>query len=391
MDVIQSRDLVNDIFKQEVGEEGVLAEDFSNIVDFGDTILEKMGVENFTKAIFDKVGKTVFVDRPYYSSLPSVLKYGWEFGSILQKIQGDLYNAEENESWELEDGRSYDQQIFYKSTASVKVFNSKTTFEIPVSICDLQVRSAFQNAEQLSAFISMIYNNVAKSMTVRIDGLVMRTIDTMMAAVLDHEVPGGAYGNSSTLRAVNLLKEYITDTGDTNIDEDNAMMNPDFIRYSIKRMSVDADRLKKMNVLYNESGRERFTPADKRKTILLNDFAKSAGVYLYDGVGQFNTSNIQLLPHETVPYWQGPGTDYSLDSISSINIELKNGHTINAKGIIGCMFDEDAVAVCNENQRITSAYNAKAEFTNFYYKFDCSYICDVANEQCIVYYIADAS
>ena len=389
MEVIQSRDLVNDIARQELGEEAVLAEDMSNILDLGNQILDAMGTENFTKTMIDRIGRTVFVNRPYYQDLPPVMRDSWEFGSILQKIQSDLYDAEENESWQLEDGRSYDQQVFYKSTASAKFYNSKTTFEIHVSILDLQVRSAFTSAEQLNAFISMLYNEISKSMTVRVDGLVMRTIDAVIGQVLKHEIPAADYGAKSTLRAVNLLKEYKADTGDTNVDADNALMTPEFIRYAIKRMSVDADRLKKLNVLYNENGKARFTPEEYRKTILLNDFAKSAGVYLYDGVGQFNTGNIQLLSHSTVPYWQGPGTSYAFEDISSINVTIPSGDTVNATGILGITFDHDAIAVCNENQRITSAYNAKAEFTNQYFKFDCSYLADM-DEQIIVYFIADA-
>ena len=390
MEVKQIWEISNDIAKQELGEEAVLAEDFSNIVDFGTTLLDAMGVENYLRELNDRIGRVIFVNRPYYQSLPSVLRDSWEYGSIVQKIQGDLVDASENESWELEDGVSYDNQVFYKSEASAKFFNSKVTLEIHRSFTDRQVRSAFTSADQLNAFISMLYNEVDKSLTVRLDGLVMRTIGTVIASVFDHEIPAADYGAKSTLRAVNLLKEFKADTGDNTTTADTCLYNPDFIRYAIKRQSIDADRLKKINTLYNESGKARFTPPEYRKTILLNDFAKSAGVYLYDGAGQFNTDNIQLLPHETVPYWQGSGTDYSFDSISSINITLKNGHTINASGILGITFDRDAIAVCNEDRRITSAYNAKAEFTNMFWKFDCSYLADL-DEQVIVYFVADAN
>ncbi|MGJ1079078.1 hypothetical protein ACR77U_13640, partial [Enterococcus faecium] len=57
---------------------------------------------------------------------------------------------------------------------------------------------------------------------------------------------------------------------------------------------------------------------------------------------------------------------------------------INLTGVLGCMFDTDSVAVCNQNQRITSNYNAKAEFTNYYEKWDANYLY-AADENFVVF------
>ena len=53
--------------------------------------------------------------------------------SILEKISADLPEATENESWNLQNGVSYDQDVFYQPKITAKFFNSKVTFEVPVS------------------------------------------------------------------------------------------------------------------------------------------------------------------------------------------------------------------------------------------------------------------
>ena len=47
----------------------------------------------------------------------------------------------------------------------------------------------------------------------------------------------------------------------------------------------------------------------------------------------------------------------------------------------------DSLGVTNLDRRVTTNYNAKAEFYNNYYKFDCGYFNDL-NENFIVFFIA---
>ena len=54
------------------------------------------------------------------------------------------------------------------------------------------------------------------------------------------------------------------------------------------------------------------------------------------------------------------------------------------------MFDEEAAAVVNENYRTTAQYNARGEYTNYFYKWDAGYMNDTY-ENCIVFLVADAN
>lgn len=384
MDVGQIFNLVNGITGEITGKTDLVKEDLSNIVDVGKELFTASDVDNYVKSLVTRIGKTIFVNRKYNGKVPSVVMDSWEFGSVLQKISADLPQATENESWELVDGTSYDPNVFYKPTVSAKFFNSKVTFEVPLSFTEKQVKESFNSASELNAFISMLYNAVEKSMTVKIDSLVMRTINNMIAHTFD--------GDATGVRAVNLLKAYNTAMGlsSTNVlTADKAITNKDFLRFASMQIALYADRLGTMSTLFNAGGKERFTPKDMLHIVLLSDFAEGAKIYLESDT--FNKELVKLPTAETVPYWQGSGKSYSFADVSKINVQIAKGSTkkdVTLSGILGVMFDRDALGVCNLDRRVTTNYNPKAEFFNNWYKFDAGYFNDL-NENFVLFYVAD--
>lgn len=387
MNVKQVKNLVNTATNEALGREVVVAEDLSNVVDLGDELFNANAVDNYVRSLVNHIGRMIFVDRAYRGSAPSVLMDGWEFGSVLEKVQADLPLATENESRELENGTSYDPNIFYAPKVSAKFFNKRVTFEVPMSFTEKQVKESFSNAQQMNGFMSMLYNAIEKAMTVKIDALTMRTINNMTGETLYSEYNAGNYGESSGVRAVNLLYLYNQRHPEANLTAEQALTTPEFIRFASLTMKNYIKRLSKMSTLFNVGGKERFTPADLLHVVLLSDFESSAEIYLYDGQGQFNVDNVRLPRAETVPYWQGSGTSYAFGDTSKINITTSDAHVINASGILGVMFDRDALGVTNLDRRVTSNYNPKAEFFTNWYKFDAGYFNDL-NENFVVFFVA---
>lgn len=387
MEVKQIYTMMNDITKEIIGSTDLVKEDLSNITDVGKEILGKTDVDNYVKSLVNHIGKVVFTNRPYSGSVPSVLMDAWEFGSILEKVSSDLPEAVENESYNLEDKKDYSPNIFYKPSVSAKFFNKKVTFEIDVSFTEYQVKESFSNAEQLNGFISMLLNNVDKAMTVKIDSLIMRTINNMIAETISSEfksVTDNDYSKSSGIKAVNLLKDYNAKFSKT-LTTDTCLQDKEFIKYCVYVMGLYTDRLSKMSTLFNVGGKERFTPKDNLHIVLLTDYASSTMAYLESDT--YHNEMVKLPTYETVPYWQGTGKDYGFDSISRINVTSSSGKDIAMSGIIGVMFDSEALGVSNLNKRVTTNYNAKADFFNNFYKFDAGYFNDL-NENFVVFFVA---
>lgn len=396
MEVKQIYTLINSVSGEVLGKTDIVTEDLTGIVDLGKEVFNQNAVDNYVKSLVNHIGKVIFVNRPYAGKVPSVLMDAWEFGSVLEKISADVPAAEENDTWDLTDGQTYSQDVFHKPTVTAKFFNSKVTFEVPVSITERQVKESFSNAAQLNGFISMIYAAVEKSMTIKADALIMRTINNMIAetvladaqafgATAAGDMAGADLSSASTARCVNLLKLYNDKTGaSTKLTAAKAITDPDFIRFASYVMGTYADRLQSISTVFNVGGKERFTPKDMLHVVLLSDFAKAAQTYLYSDT--FNRGDVLLPQAETVPFWQGSGQNYEFASTGNINIKESGGKAVEISGVLGVMFDRDALGVCNLDRRVTTNYNAKAEFFNNYYKFDAGYFNDT-NENFVVFFI----
>lgn len=379
MQVKQVYQLVNDITQQYLGDTAVLAEDLSNIVDVGTALFRATDVDNYVKSLVDRIAKVIFVTRPYSGNVPSVLMDSFEYGAVVQKIDADMPVATTNSTWALVDGQDYNPNIFHQPSVSVKFFNNKYTFEVEMSFTERQVRESFASASEVNSFITMLYNAVEKSFTVKIDGLIMSTINNMIGETL--------HADNTGLKAVNLLDKYKTAfPDDADISKDNALTSPEFIRYASMTMGLYIDRLSRMSTLFNVGGKAKFTPANMLHVVMLSEFKASANSYLQSDT--FHNEFTALPDAETVPFWHGSGTDFDFDSTSKINVNLAsdNSVTVAQTGILAVMFDTEALGVCNLERRVTTNYNPKGEFFNNFYKLEAGSFNDL-NENFVVFYI----
>ena len=389
MDVKQVYTIVNTTTTEILGESAVVKEDFTNLVDVGKEIFSADAVDNYVGKLVDRIGKMVFVDRVYRGSVPSILRDSFEYGAIVEKIAADLPEAVENESWELTDGTSYDPNVFYKPAVSAKFFNSKTTFEIDLSFTQKQVKESFTSLNEMNAFLTMLFNTVDKSMTVKIDSLIMRTINNMTATTIADAYPTGAtagYGAAGNTRAVNLLALYNAQFPDATLTVDECLTSPEFIRFASMQMAVRIDRMSRISTLFNMGGAARFTPADELHVVMLTDFKAAANAYLQSDT--FHNEFTALPKAETVPFWQGSGVDYGFGSVSALNVKTAGGTDVSVTGVLAVMFDTEACGVSNPDKRVTTNYNPKAEFYTNFYKFDAGYFND-ENENFVVFFVAD--
>ena len=388
MKVTQIAELVNGITEQVLGKSAELtAENMKNIVDVGTSLTDSANIDNYVRALADRIGKVIFVDRPYSGSAPALLYDSWDYGSILEKISAEMPDATVNETWELTDGKDYSQDVFHKPVVSAKFFNKKVTFECEQSYTERQVKSAFISPSDYNAFLTMLYNSVEKSMTIKIDGLISRTINNMIGETVHADfatVTDGDYSKSDSVRCVNLLKQYNGISG-KSLTVEKCFYDPDFLRYSAFVIKSYTDRIKRISTLFNVGGKDRFTPVDKQMLILNSDFATFEDVYLSSDV--YHNEIVKIPNYSTVPFWQSSGKTFNRDITTAIDVTLNDGTNIAFGGIVGVLFDHDALGVTCTDRRVNTYYNAKAEFYNNFYKFDSSYFNDL-NENFVVFFVA---
>ena len=393
--VSQVASLVNTTTAELIGNSAVVDENLSNVVEAGVTIFSNTSYDNFVKSLVDHIGRVQFEDRTYTGNTLAIRRESWDYGAALERISAGIPDAEECESWELEDGATYETQKFTAPTdVQAKFWNKRVTFEIPLSIADRQVKSAFSSAEQLNAFVSMLWGMVEKSYQLKMESLASRVVNAMIAATVAAEFPSVAdndYSASTGVKAINLLLNYNTDyglTGDDALTASNCLLSADFLKYASLQIEKTLSRMTRMSTLFNIGAKPRFTPKDKQHLILLSDFKAASDCMLQSGV--FHDQYTALPAATEVPYWQGSGTGYALSSVGNVHVETPSGGStkeINISNVLGVAFDEDACMMACLEERTTSAYNAKAEFTNYWKKVDMGLIRN-EDQPFIVFFVA---
>lgn len=380
------------IMKELTGVEAVISEDLSNIVDTGKTVTDFLAdagteaVNSFVATLIDQIGRVKFVDRTYRSQAPNILHDSWEYGSILMKVRAEVPDFQENTSWKLgalngkgiNEAAELDPFVISAPTAQAKFYNNKITYEAPITIGEIQLKQAFTSAAEMGRFIATIENRIQMKMTLSTDALIMRTINNLIGLKIN-----------AGENVVNLLSEYNTAAG-TSLTAAQALRNTEFLRYATKTIALYKDYLKTAGTLYNAGNYVTFTPSENLKFVVLSEFAKDMETYLYSDT--FHNEFVTMDGFTTVPFWQGTGTaGADFTNRSKIDITVDDGSASGAEvtqtGVVAVMFDEQAAAVCNENYRVTSQYNARGEYTNYFYKWDASYMNDT-EENCVVFIIA---
>lgn len=388
MKITQIYEFVNTATQEALGETAVLNEDLTNIVDIGEAVFNANAMDKYVKALVNRIGKTIFVNRVYQGQLPNVIMDGWEYGSVLQKVSTGLPEAKINETWELVDGQSYDPHIFHKPKGTiVKFYNNYVTFEVDMSFTEDQLKMSFSSVTELNGFISMLYTSVENSMTIKIDELTRRTINNMIGETIYDEYKGADVKTKSTTKAINLLYLYnnsVNKDGEP-LTADKALTDTEFIKFASYQIKLVNDRLGTMSTLYNIGNQPRFTPKDLKHIVMLSNFASAADVYLQSST--FHNELTSLPQAENVVYWQGSGTEYSFNDISTIDIKTSSGNNVKASGILAVIYDRWALGVSNVQRKVTSQWTPNAEFFTNFYKYKAGFFNDF-NENFVVFFIA---
>ena len=384
MKVEQIAEIVNQTTAEVTGTEALSDVDLNKVVEVGAEVLDNDKlIDNYVKSLIDHIGKVVFVNRPYTGSTPSVMMDSWEYGAILEKIQYEgLPDAEDNDTWDLEDGKSYDPNVFYKPTVSAKFYSDRRTFDIPMSFAQRQVKSAFFSGSQVQAFFAMIETAISNGMTVKMDSLVQLTLANAIATVYSNRL-------TNPVQYVDLVTRYRTATGDTTVVTANSMVKPEFTRWASMEIKRILMRMRKLSTLFNAGGKYRHTPADRLHLILHSDFTAAAEAYLYGDT--FHNEFVKLPAAEEVAFWQGSGTGFGWSDTSKIIVTPSGSeNSVTVENIVGIAFDRDALGVTNLDRRVTTNWNPRAEFTNNWYKFDAGYFNDF-NENIVVFTLGNVS
>lgn len=374
--VSQIYDLVNQTAKESMGAQAITVKDVSSLIALGDSVLaSNTDTENFLNTLVDRIARTVFSVRQYESDSEGMVRHPFEFGCIVQKIYVDLPEAKKNDAWEIGKGDYVPKFApVIKPTAKQKLFNGITTWEVDVTIPDFMFRTAFTNETSMATFIDAIFTAMDNMMSLALEN----NANLTRASFIARKIKGG-----KPCGAINLLHEYNTITS-AGLTVENALMNAEFLAWASRAINLWVKRMSKMSTLFNEEGYKRHTPKDKLVVNLLQDFTSACDTFL--GANTFHDELVKLPMYDSVSYWQGAGESFDFNDTSAINIKLDAQNTVSKKGIIGVIYDYEAMGVTLNERRSTSERNNHDEYTNYYNKANIGYFNDMS-ENGIVFYL----
>lgn len=361
--VIDIADLSNQAAAQ-MGE-GVptLNADLSNIVDFGRALTDIFGTDGydvFFGKLADRFNSVKFWSEPYVSFAPSIRMETHEFGAIRAMYKTGYLDAVDAPAWNLQEGMSYDQDRVYKTSVKATFWDEYFSFMIqPITVPSEGLRTAFTNAAEYRSFLGMIETYRNSSHTRAWDNQIMFVVQALIAQAID----------SGGLQDIKLITEFNTLNPDNTVTAANALYNEAFIRYCVYRIGVIQDKMRFTTTFFNRNHRLTQTPTNRQKSIFISDFARAAGVYLHDGLNQFNTGNLNVPAGDVVPAWQGFGENLTLADAMSINTTLNiagSPLTVSAAGILGVVYDAWGCGVTAYDHIVSTHYNKLGHFTNYF-------------------------
>ena len=358
--------LANDALKNTLGESAtIIPENLSGgIVDSGVAIANANAYRNFLDNLLVATSKYIFRFRAYESKAPNVLRDNSEYGRLIQKIRSKMPPARKNQSWDLQDNTSYDDNIFRANEIEVKIFKDRVAFEIQKSITNDQIKDAFTNATELGNFVSMVFGEVQNRLTVDLDNLIFYAINNYMGELIH---------NTKQIKLLTMFKAEVDPA--STLTSDDCIYDSKFLTYASSVINEYKSLMGRYSELFNLESYPTFTPDSMLHVLLLSKFRQAIEMFAQSST--FHDEYIKLPYGEETPFWMNVG-DMSLKDKSSIDITTSEGHTVKASYIVAFMFDHDALGVNHNNPSVETKYIRSGQFTNYWYKEDLGVFNDFA-------------
>jgi hypothetical protein len=380
---------VNSLAKQYIGTEALLADDLSNISDFGRAFEDlDSGTKEIVKSgLVTLITEQLVIAKEYKGNEVDIIRSRGEYdpsAGIIQKNRPTLLQAEDdadvyNPTSNSTSDPFKNNPINFETEYFFKPFQFRYQWSIP----ERWMTGMFLSRDKFNQFIAAVDTSVKNSLTLNLDNITLSTLRSSIALNLD----GGG-----SPRAINLLKTY-NKTFKASLKAEQALQTPEFLRWCLNQIAVTLDQLKIYSSLYNEKAYPNHL-ADPN-VVFLSQFENAAKQYLQADV--FNKDLLELPGHSTVVSWKGlvdvKGAVPSFKALSTVKDTFsvswkKTPITVDQEGVVAHIFDNERVGIYNLGMKTTSMADPVGLKTNYWTHVFCSAITD-PYENGVTFYIKD--
>lgn len=375
----QIASIVNEATKQTLGTDvDILTDslDAQGVIDNGIAIDNANAYKNFLENLLVQVSKYIYVERKYTGSAPNILRDNFEYGQLIVKVRTDLDDAQDNQSYQLVDGGSYDDNIYEANEVHTKIFKESQTFEVRKCITNRQIRNAFTNATELGSFISMLFTYVENSLTLKMERLIYMMISNACAETI-------LSGDSN--RAVNVLAKYKVLNPSTPLTAATCFYDKEFLRYFYSVVKDYTMMIEGEATIFNEEGNSVFTPKDAQHLVVYSKLAQNMKTFLQSDT--YHKDLVDGLQYQEIDHWQFRGTTDDVRTCIAFD-KTSKGNSFRQSYILALLFDDMSMGVAQDNPSTETHYNRSGQFTKYWFKKETMYFTDFG-ENIICFYVAD--
>lgn len=395
MKIIETAEVVKNAIAQSIGDEymdvdtsDISAIESFKIADVGVAVLESGSVEKFTKALISRLGKMVVDERRYRGELPSLFYDNFEWGGFVERVYFAPQDILKDSMWELVNGRSYDDHIFYEPNVKAKIFEESKPIVCPISITEEQLKEAFSSWPEMNKFLGGIRTNVANTLELAMQALAFMLVDCGIAVA--HENTGNVY-NLKSMAIAEGVDDVVAASTPAQL-----MNNEKFLVFALRKIASIRKYMGRYSTAFNNGAIPTFTTENESRIAMLTDFVNATKFNVR--ANTYNKDEIGIGAYDEVSCWQAfkdtnDGTVTKFDFATNSSIEISADATnklgigteaVNLSNIVGVLYDHRAMGICPYRTKVTTNYTASADFWNEYHHVLANYILD-ANYPIVVF------
>lgn len=370
----QSGAILNSIVNQATGKTDFSAIGTASFISTATTALN-ISTDTLLSAISQTLSKTIFSIRPYEAKFKGLMKDEVQFGNHVRKLNISDKDWEADIRYDLEDGKSIDDQIVSNPNILQTNFYGQNVYARHYTVYRDQLNIALSSEEEFQRFITMIVQNCSD--------MIEQCHESTARMTLANFIGGKVKGDvNNVIHLVTKYNEIAGTTLTTETVRQPANFVP-FIKWAFGYIGYISGMLTERSQKFhiNIKGKEisRHTPQNKQKLYLFSEYLKDMDASVLSSI--YNDQYLKWADHEQVNFWQSINTPDSINiSASYMNADgmpAVDPSTTATNNIFGVLFDEEAVGITTCGQwSSASRFNARGGYTNFWYHFNDRYYND---------------
>jgi hypothetical protein len=366
--------ILNQIVTQATGKAQITPTNTSEFTAVAQTGL-LAGYDNLMGAISQVLSRTIISTRPYSRKFQGLEADNIRYGNHVRKINYVDREWEDGSRLPLTTGVPVDDQAPTLDEVLQTNFHGQNDYEIPWTLFSNQIDVAFQNADELGAFISGKLQNISDMTEQKHESMARMILANLIAGII-------SINNAPQI--VHLVTEYNAYVGNTTPKTLTELRVSSeygsFVKWIYGRVAQISAMLTERSLIYHQNVTDkeisRHTPYDKQNVYLLSEerFQMEARVL----ADTYHDNYLKLADTAILNFWQ------SITSPNEINVTptymgadgslVTPESSVDQSNVFGLITDVEAAGYTIVNQRTTSAaYNGKGEFQNFWLKFTDRY------------------